>query len=94
MENKTTIERAKEASDMVERGVNSFSNEFSREFVGNLQKMHKTLQQSFQREIVMLWIKEMAKNENYDGRNEATVKQCKAIVEFLEKNEMLGLPMI
>ncbi len=41
---------------------------------------HRTLQQSLVRTLVCV-IKEMAKSESYDGRNEASVMLCKKIVE-------------
>lgn len=41
---------------------------------------HRTLQQSLVRSMVAV-IREMAKSEYYDLRNEASVNLCKAIVE-------------
>ena len=76
---------AKECAD----AVNSFSFN-SKEFAQTICREHKTLQQSWMR-VMMTCIEELAKQTNYDLRNEATVMMAKAIVEAVGDK---GLPLV
>lgn len=52
---------------------------------------HRTIQQSFMR-LCMKFIKKMSEQEYWDGRNEASVKMAKKIMEALDNN--IGLPCV
>ena len=53
---------------------------------------HKTLQQSIMRGIIIL-LRHMATMENYDARNEASVKAAKAAIKAIDE-EHITLPFI
>ena len=57
----------------------------------NLMNEHRTLQQTTMKFFIHQ-MKEWAETEFYDGRNEATVKLCKKIVE--EMKDDLYLPLV
>lgn len=74
-------------------GVNSLS--FSPKiFIEAMSRQHRTLQQNFTR-VCFEWIKHMAEKQegDYDGRNEASVKACKKILERVDEYD-LSLPLI
>ena len=54
------------------------------EFVALMTRKHRTLQQSFTK-LCMQWIEKVASPEyTYDGRNEASHKQCKRLLDNWE----------
>ncbi len=74
-----------QATDMV-RKLTNFVNAFGcpkKEFAKVLMHEHRTLQQSTF-DLFLACIAEWAKQENYDLRNEATVKTCQQIVKMLD----------
>lgn len=70
------------ANALSPRSCSDFAREFSRE--------HRTIAQNFTR-LCVSWLEELAKQTNYDMRNEASVKLAK---EFVAKIEERGLPYI
>ena len=84
--------KASEVSGM----LNSFS--FSdRMFCEAMGMEHRTLQQSFTR-LCLAWLKHCS-GEDYerlaDGRNEASHRTAKAIIEYCEEADIyLGLPLV
>ena len=75
---KETVETAATA---VERFINNFgSGEDAELFVDKMCGMHRTLQQKFTSEVVMQFIRKMAKrytDQWYDARNEAACRMCR-----------------
>jgi len=86
-ENITEEKKAEQLADFISRFFNIMGD---RERIENLTRQlmntHRTLQQTFMRFIVA-YLKEYAKIEHYDGRNEAAVKLSKKLAEFMEKDE-------
>jgi hypothetical protein len=81
------MENAINLANDIEKFVNSFNCK-NKILVGQLVKMHKTLKQSFMREIIMEFIKAEAENYKkgyYDDRNKATAEFCNKIMELAEK---------
>jgi len=62
------------------------------ELVKELETMHPTLQQLFTR-VCVGWLKSLAERKYYDGRNVASVKLAKKILQNLNEED-LRLPMI
>jgi hypothetical protein len=90
-----TFAEWKDADEFVANSISDFTNSFS--FPDELiaKKManeHCTLQQSFMR-LCMKFIKEMSEKKYWDGRNEASVKTAKKIMEAFG-NEPIGLPCV
>lgn len=65
---------ANECLDFVNGGYNK------QEFTDTMLTGHRTLQQSFMR-LIMNWLKALSEQEYYDGRNEASVKLAKRIMD-------------
>ena len=82
---------AKELARATSDAVNSFSFN-SREFCDQMEREHRTLQQSFTR-LCFDWIKYCSEMEHYDGRNEASVMACRKIQDLIERED-IGLPFI
>lgn len=59
-------------------------------FAKLMMNEHRTLQQSTMR-LFLRTIEEWSKQENYDLRNEQTIKICKKIMEALGDNKSLPL---
>lgn len=79
-------------SNAISEGVNRYSLSHER-FCNEMSHDHRTLQQSFTR-LCIEWIKFCASDEyRTDGRNEATKKACKKIVENVSEED-LYLPFI
>lgn len=79
--------------EMVFNHINNFS--FNpKSFVEFASRQHRTLQQTFTN-LCFAWIRHLAslKENQYDGRNEYSVKVAKEIVEKVE-NVKYNLPMI
>ena len=53
---------------------------------------HKTLQQSIMRGVIIL-LRRMAKVENYDARNEASIKAAKVAIKAID-DEQISFPFI
>lgn len=90
-----TFAEWKDADDFVANSISDFTNSFS--FPDELiaKKManeHCTLQQSFMR-LCMTFIKLMSEKKYWDGRNEASVKTAKKIMEAFG-DEPIALPCI
>lgn len=62
-------------------------NHDNKKFVKAMAREHRTLQQQFTRTCVE-WLLDLAERENYDLRNEASVKFAKSIKEQLENAEI------
>jgi hypothetical protein len=75
MERKSTEEVVQTLSDF----VNSFNCEYE-DFAKEVMGEHRTLQQNIMR-LFIATIQEWAKQENFDLRNEDTVKLCKRIIK-------------
>lgn len=67
--------------------VNSYSSDY-KEFARLMSYEHRTLQQQFTK-LCIAWLKELSETENYDLRNEASVKFAKSI-----KDKLVNLPLI
>ena len=62
-------------------------------FVEVMLREHRTIQQSFMREIIVPYILGLSEVKSYDERNEASVKLAKAIIARVSDDE-LCLPFI
>lgn len=62
------------------------------QFIATLENGHRTLQQNFTG-LVMKWISHLAKQQHYDGRNEASVKLAKQIVKAVPEDQWY-LPLV
>ena len=82
-------ENAETAAIALERTVNSFgSDENSKYIVEKMLTMHRTLNQKFTGEIILPFIREMAKKydaKGYDLRNEAACKICRVMYDAVKK---------
>lgn len=67
--------------------VNSYSSDY-KEFARLMSHEHRTLQQQFTK-LCIAWLKELSETENYDLRNEGSVKFAKSI-----KDKLVNLPLI
>ena len=106
MENATEkTDTAELAAANIESTLNSFcSGENSGRIVGAMLTMHRTLNQKFTGEIVIPFVREMARRletERYDLRNEAACKACAAMLKGLKAefphlagDEYAGIPLI
>lgn len=88
MSGKTPQEMQKEMADF----LNTFNDSKLEQFVKEMAKEHRTLQQSFTK-LCMMWIKALAGTNDYDGRNEDSVLLARKIIECLSESDM-HLPMI
>jgi len=64
----------------------------NKKFAERFGREHRTLQQSFTR-LCMEWVRYLAKQENYDARNEASVKLAKGLVDYMWNCDS-SLPLI
>lgn len=77
----------KEMADEMSNFLNTLSSdERTKEFVAEMKKDHRTLQQSFTR-LCMAWIADLAERQHYDDRNEASVKLAKEIKRAILNEE-------
>lgn len=67
--------------------VNSYRSDY-KEFARLMSQEHRTLQQQFTK-LCIAWLKELSETENYDLRNEGSVKFAKSI-----KDKLVNLPLI
>ena len=67
--------------------VNSYSSDY-KEFARLMSCEHRTLQQQFTK-LCIAWLKELSETENYDLRNEASVKFAQSV-----KDKLVNLPLI
>lgn len=67
--------------------VNSYSSDY-KEFARLMSYEHRTLQQQFTK-LCIAWLKELSETENYDLRNEGSVKFAKSV-----KDKLVNLPLI
>lgn len=84
-----------DADEFVANNISDFTNSFSFPYELIAKKManeHCTLQQSFMR-LCMTFIKLMSEKSHWDGRNEASVKTAKKIMEAFG-DEPIALPCI
>ena len=78
--NTATQTQAKEVVNNVTDYLNSFSNK-NKEFIAEMNREHRTLQQSFTK-LCLEWLENCASEEyNFDGRNEASHKIASVMVE-------------
>ena len=82
----------KDLAEIISFSLNSFGFN-SKAFVETMLREHKTLQQSFMREIIMPYLKALSETTNYDDRNEASVNLAKAIMQRTTEDERC-LPFI
>lgn len=98
-------EKMKQAAELMESAINNMGNRESTEyFVGEMLQMHRTLQQSYTGDIILPFVREMAKRYKegrYDARNEMACKACAAMwdafakeFEITDESISTGLPMI
>ncbi len=89
--------KGKDIGENLTKALNSmtYENEITRGFVDSITSSHRTLQQSAMRSIHVLIMKwaSMEESGDYDPRNEATVKFCKAVKDNAEL-EPLHFPFI
>lgn len=85
-------EKMKELVKNISGALNSFSFNYD-EFCRNMGKEHRTLQQSFTR-LCIYWLRYCAKLENYDGRNEESVRVGKIVTEALDAADIRNVPMV
>ena len=72
--------------------VNNFNSD-EKGFIEEMSGEHRTLQQSFTR-LIFKWIEYCASNEyHFDGRNEATHKISKELVDAFSKYKEEQLPL-
>ena len=79
---------------LVQQITNSVNGSFnSKTFCESMSREHRTLQQSFMREVVVPWIR-CAASDDYrtDMRNEATHNLAKQLKKILDEAD--GLPLI
>ena len=88
MSNQTS---GRELAGIISLSVNSFSFD-SKGFVEVMIREHRTLQQSFMREIILPYLEALSMS-NYDDRNEASVALAKTIMERTTEDER-RLPFI
>ena len=69
--------------------VNSYRSDY-KEFARLMSYEHRTLQQQFTK-LCIAWLKELAETENYDLRNEESIKFAQSIKDKLDK---ANLPLI
>lgn len=85
-----------ELADRVADFANAMCNEEEeRKFVVAMTSMHRTLQQSFTR-LIVLWFKQLAEMHDkglYDLRNEASCKLAKEVMK-LEESGKTSLPFV
>ena len=67
--------------------VNSYSSDY-KEFARLMSYEHRTLQQQFTK-LCIAWLRELSETENYDLRNEGSVKFAKSV-----KDKLVNLPLI
>ena len=83
-----TEDYAETAANAVERFINNFgSGDDAEEFVDKMCCMHRTLQQKFTGEVVLQFIRRMAKmytDDSYDARNEAACKMCRVMYDAIK----------
>lgn len=79
---------------LVQQITDSVNGRFdSKTFCDAMSTEHRTLQQSFMREIVVPWIRRAASDDyRTDMRNEATHNLAKQLKKVLDESD--GLPMI
>jgi hypothetical protein len=66
--------------------MSKFNNNFGHDietFVSAMSQQHRTLQQCFTN-VCLSWLRHLAETEDYDLRNEASVKIAKKIVDAVE----------
>lgn len=69
--------------------VNSYRSDY-KEFARLMSYEHRTLQQNFTK-LCIAWLKELSETENYDLRNEESIKFAQSIKDKLDK---ANLPLI
>ena len=90
-----TFDEWKDDDEFVANCISDFTNSFTFPYELIAKKManeHNTNQQSFMR-LCMAFIKLMSEKKHWDGRNEASVKTAKKIMEAFG-NESIVLPCI
>lgn len=90
-----TFAEWKDADEFVANSISNFTNSFTFPYELIAKKManeHNTTQQSFMR-LCMAFIKLMSEKKYWDGRNEASVKTAKKIMEAFG-DEPIALPCI
>ena len=88
MENKT---KAQELAYQMSNFVNSFSSDHQ-EFISEMNKDHRTLQQSFTK-LCLKWIEHCASDDyRHDLRNQDSHTTCKKMVRAFQKENDNFLP--
>lgn len=78
----THEEEARHAVDVMAKFNNNFGYDIAT-FVNAMAQQHRTLQQCFTN-VCLSWLRHLAEAEDYDLRNEASVKIAKQIVKAVE----------
>lgn len=85
-------EKARQVGEDFVGWFNCFDEESRQEAMSKvIMGEHRTLQQSVMR-FFLYQMEQWAKTSNYDDRNEATIRKCQKIMEFLKDDKYL--PMI
>lgn len=86
----TKVMEAREA--FVRTVLNSLSDEPTEIFVEQMTREHRTLQQNMTK-LAVEWLKQMAKTEMFDLRNQASVELAKKLLEGKTEYD-LALPTV
>lgn len=70
--------------------VNGFNGKEQKNFIEEMSREHRTLQQSYTR-FVFQWIKAMAEQKHTDARNQAAKETCQEIINLIDLDK---LPLI
>lgn len=73
----------------VEDMLNGGGKHMSDGFVAAVPMFHRTLQQSFMRNLIVPLIRQFADMEYFDARNEGTVKLARTLIEIIDSEGYL-----
>ena len=82
----------KDLAEIISFSLNSYGFD-SKAFVETMLREHRTIQQSFMREIIVPYLKALSETTYYDVRNEASMNLAKAIMQRTTEDERC-LPFI
>ena len=82
----------RELAGIIAYALNTFNFD-SKGFVEAMTREHRTLQQSFMREVVLPYLEALSVSNSFDDRNLASVELAKAIMERTTEDER-RLPFI
>jgi len=86
------IREGKEMANQISCFVNSFNTDKINACAEQMTKEHRTLQQNMMRMFIK-FVELEAKQDDYDLRNQASIRLSRKIVELIEK-ESVSLPYV